>query len=166
MGRKAILASMALGAVALAGATVIPVPVGCNVSAFDPTSLAVLNFALQLEQLESQSYLFALGGTGLNATELGVGGVAATGAYKANLSPAVHAFATELANTEVAHVKLLRSVLGACAVPAPPIDLSVTTFSTLANAATGQTTNALNLNPAHGDLAFLLSAFIYEDVGM
>ena len=42
-------------------------------------------------------------GYGLNSTDLGVGGVAATGAVQANLSPAVRDFGIELAATELKH---------------------------------------------------------------
>ena len=93
-------------------------------------------------------------------------GVAATGAYQANLSPPVMNFALELAATELKHVQFLRAALGPCAVPAPQIDLSTNAFGTIANLAVGTGGNFLNFDPANDDVSFLLSVFIYEDVGV
>ena len=51
-------------------------------------------------------------------------------------------------------------------MPAPPIDLSSTTFGTIVNVALNTSGNFLNFDPANDDIAFLMSVFVYEDVGV
>jgi hypothetical protein len=128
-----------------------------------PTDADILNFALQLEYLEAEFYSWAVFGQGLNDTLSG-GGPPSTGGQKANLSADFLAYATEIANDEIAHVAFLRSALGAAAVPRPAINIG-SAFSDAANAALNQ-----NLNPAFdpyaNNLFFLHGAFIFEDAGV
>lgn len=125
---------------------------------------AIGNFALNLEYLEAQAYWIAAYGKPFNSSALGMNGMAATGGRKARLSPPIQALAEELANTELKHVLLLRGVLGAGAVPAPMIDISVAAFSYAATAAFGGV--PVTFDPYASDIAFLLMAYIFEDVGV
>lgn len=139
--------------------------------------LDVLNFALNLEYLEAQFYLFAANGTGLPAdqqTGSGVqGGVVNTGTTGqprrvAFSDPLVSEYAQEIAADEAQHVAFLRNALGANnRVAQPALNISGGpggAFSAAAGAA--GVPNPNSFDPYANDLNFLLSAFIFEDVGV
>jgi len=132
----------------------------------------VLNFALNLEYLEAQFYSFAAFGVGLPNSDLGGTGTqgAVTGGAQVNFTdPLVRQYANEIAQDEIAHVRFLRQVLGGVAVAQPAIDISGTNpngaFSNAARAA-GLVGAGQAFNPYASDEAFLLGAFIFEDVGV
>lgn len=137
----------------------------------------VLNFALNLEYLEAQFYLYAATGSGLagsdTAAPSGYTGTFTEGtvtvgsaAQVASLTSAQQEILNEIAFEEQTHVQFLRSALGPAAVPMPSLDLSF--FGPLAVAA-GITTNATgtgSFNPFSSFDYFLVGAFIFEDVGV
>ena len=141
------------------------------------TDTDVLNFALNLEYLEAQFYLYAATGKGL-ATSDTTAPSGYTGSYTEGtvtvgsaaavpgLTPAQQEILNEIAFEEQAHVKFLRSALGSAAVPMPSIDLSF--FGPLAVAATITTaaTGTGSFNPFSSFDYFLVGAFIFEDVGV
>ena len=142
-----------------------------------PTDLDVLNFALNLEYLEAQFYLYAATGQGL-ATSNTSAPSGYTGTYTQGtvtvgsaaavpgLTSAQQEILNEIAFEEQAHVEFLRSALGSAAVPMPSIDLSF--FGPLAVAATITTaaTGTGSFNPFSSFDYFLVGAFIFEDVGV
>lgn len=71
---------------------------------------------------------------------------------------------TQIATDEIAHVDFLRSVLGNASAPQPEINIG-SAFSAAANAAFGMTL-PVNFSAYGSDALFLLSAFIFEDVGV
>jgi hypothetical protein len=132
----------------------------------------ILNFALQLEYLEAQFYSFAAFGTGLPQSSLtgtGTQGGVIGGRQVNFTDPLVRRYANEIAADEVAHVNFLRGALGSSAVAQPAIDVGGTdpngAFSTAARAA-GLVGPGQAFDPYASDEAFLLGAFIFEDVGV
>lgn len=135
-----------------------------------PSDGDVLNFALNLEYLEAQFYLAAVGSS-LAVTSLsgsGTQGAATGGRAVAFTDPVVAQYAREIAADERAHVEFLRSAIGNTAVAQPTIDIGIASdgaFSTAARAA-GLVGPGQSFDPYSSDENFLLAAFIFEDVGV
>ena len=137
-----------------------------------PSDADILNFALNLEYLEAQFYMYAATGSGLPANLLTGTGTqgAVIGGRKVNFTdPVVSQYAQEIAADEVAHVTFLRTALGASAVAQPAIDVGGTdpngAFSSAARSA-GLVGPGVAFDPYATDENFLLGAFIFEDVGV
>ena len=123
-----------------------------------------MNFALNLEYLEAEFYLRAATGQGLTAADSGNATstvIAPTTTLVPGLSAAQQDYIYEIAQNELDHVRFLRSTLGSAAVASPPIDL-MNSFNAAASAAgIGPT-----FNPFASYEAFLVGAFVFEDVGV
>lgn len=171
-GRRAFLRTsglMAAGAAALGmGVGVAPAEAAAAIN--DTT---ILNFALNLEYLEAEFYLRAAFGRGLADTDVsgtGTRGMVSIpkntrpGNYPKQLSAAVLNYAKEIAADEENHVKFLRAALGSARVARPAINLD-SSFTAAARAA-GLISSTRTFNPFDNDTNFLLSAFIFEDVGV
>lgn len=136
-----------------------------------PSDADILNFALNLEYLEAQFYLFAATGAGLrDDQQAGTGNQGAvTGGRAVNFTdPIVRQYAREIARDEAAHVAFLRAALGGAAVAQPTIDIGAGpngAFSTAARAA-GLVGPGQSFDPYASDENFLLAAFLFEDVGV
>ena len=141
----------------------------------------ILNFALNLEYLEAEFYLAAIGRTPSYDTD-GVGTVGAvTGGAPVDFGDddfgqAVRAYAEEIATDEERHVIFLRQALGDRAVARPAINIgggAEGAFGVAAMAAgatagvNADTQTALStFSPYTNALFFLHGAFIFEDVGV
>lgn len=129
----------------------------------------VLNFALNLEYLEAAFYLAATGRIGeLYAAGGGNADIRFPSGFNGTspipgLSDAVRQYAEEIANDELAHVKVIRGALGAKAVDRPVLDLGPA-FDAAGQAASGGAIKGFN--PFANELFFLHGAFIFEDVGV
>ena len=168
--RRALFTA-ALGAAAVGTAFAYADPALAQASVTDAD---VLNFALNLEYLEAQFYLYAVNGTGLaanlTASGSGTAGGTVTGGARVDFSgdPNVGAYAREIAADEQAHVQFLRSALGSAAVAMPNINISgdATGPFTAAARAAGVVGATDTFNPYADPNSFLLGAFIFEDVGV
>ncbi len=134
--------------------------------------MEILNFALNLEYLESQFYQYAVFGKGLADNMLigkGTQGAVIGGRAVAFRDPVVAAYAREIAKDERDHVRFLLAALGSAAVAQPAIDVGGTNpngaFSVAARAA-GLVGPGQAFDPYASDEAFLLGAFIFRDVGV
>jgi hypothetical protein len=166
---------LALGGAALAGLAFAGVKLAEAQSTPAYTDADILNFALNLEYLESQFYTLATSGTTIDNMGAGVGpGTTKFGGGSVVTKPggpgacvvpwtlpAIQAYATETAEEERHHVIFLRANLGSAAVAQPNLDL-YNSFNTLAGAAGIAST----FDPFANDLDFLVGAYIFEDVGV
>ena len=173
--RNFLVAAGAAGAVAALA--------GCNDSGTTTTTTGpinslqdsdILTFALNLEYLEAEYYLYAASGAGLSAADAGTNagttiltaGVNTKVASNASLTAAQQAYINEVAYDEQTHVKYLRSALGSAAVSRPAIDL--TFFGPLAVAAgiTTAPTGTGSFSPFTSFDNWVIGGFIFEDVGV
>jgi Ferritin-like domain len=128
---------------------------------------AVLNFALNLEYLEAAFYLAAVGrlselkAIGGDAEIKLPAGLQASGMMFKDST--TEAFAKDIADDELSHVKFLHAALGKSAVARPVLDLGLA-FDAAGQAASGG--KIKGFNPYASELFFLHGAFIFEDVGV
>ena len=176
-----------VGAGAVAGATAALTITGCGGGSSSPstptpptnpvatvTDNDILNYALNLEYLEAQYYLYAATGMGLTSADISAGASSSfttvgtvtpgSAAQVTGLTAAQQDIINEIAFEERAHVRFLRTALGANAVPMPNIDLSF--FGPLATAAGITTAAGPAFNPFASFDDFLVGAFVFEDVGV
>lgn len=126
LSRRNFIRNAGLASAAVAGASVLSAcGSSSKVLAAGPSEADVLNFALNLEYLEAEFYLFATSGAGLSSADQGTNPSATTGGAKVNFANAqVADIAAEIALDEQHHVEFLRSALGSAAVAKPAINLA------------------------------------------
>jgi hypothetical protein len=130
------------------------------------TDADILTFALNLEYLEAEYYLYAATGSGLSSADAGTGAgttIVPSSTKVPFATSYIQQYADEIAQDELNHVRFLRSALsaaGATVQPRPAIDL--TFFAGLGTAAgiSGA------FNPFADENSFLVGAFVFEDVGV
>lgn len=160
--RRQFLGSLGLmGAGAMLGScAVVAAPNKPNID------IDVLNFALNLEYLEAEFYLWAAFGRGLSAADSG-GGPASVGGRKVTFTDdRVRQYAEEIAMDEEAHVRALRATiiaLGGKPVARPKIDIGAA-FTAAASAASNGAIK--DFDAYANDLTFMHGAFVFEDVGV
>ena len=134
LDRRGFLSSLAVAGAASAGVlagcsssgTIAPNGTG-TVTPTTPTVVDVLNFALNLEYLESSFYLYVTTGSGLSAANMGTSPGTVTGGAKITFTnPTISSIAQQLATDEQDHVIFLRatiSSLGGTPVDMPALNL-------------------------------------------
>ena len=168
--RRAGIGAMA-AAVAATGLVSNSTPAQATNQGAGPADADIFNFALNLEYLEAEFYLYATTGQGLPAalrTGTGTQGTTGRGERVPFTSTAIQQYAQRIAQDEMTHVKFIRSVLGGAAVAIPDIDVGVgpnNTFSVLAQVA-GLVPAGATFDPYASDNAFLLGSAVFEDVGV
>ena len=168
-----LLGAAMMGVGAVAGSNLTPAFAQTTKPDID---VDVLNFALNLEYLEAEFYLAAVGrkptyevsGVGgmTNTTGAAPGSVIGGQAVKFSNTIAGRAareYAEEIATDEENHVKFLRAALGDKAVARPAIDIGPA-FAVAAAAASKDAIKGFS--PYANELFFLHGAFIFEDVGV
>lgn len=156
MGRLGLAAALTAGAALMASKPA---------EAQTVTDMAIMNFTLNFEYLGAEYYLRALTGQGLIPTDLtgtGTQGTVIGGTQVPFVSDAIRQYAQRLAVDEQQHVRFLRASLGANAIAEPTIDLTAS-WTNMAIAA-GLIVPGQTFNPFSGDVAFLLGAYVLEDV--
>ena len=130
------------------------------------TDADILTFALNLEYLEAEYYLYAATGSGLSSADAGTGAgttIIPSSTKVPFATSYIQQYANEIAQDELNHVRFLRSALsaaGASVQSRPAIDL--TFFAGLGTAAGISGT----FNPFADENSFLVGAFVFEDVGV
>ena len=161
-GRRAFIKALGYSA---AGAAVFGAAAGvATPAAAAVTDTDILNFALNLEYLESTFYHYAYYGTDIPArftTGTGEAAVLSEGAKVPFKNALVKAYAAEIANEELRHVEVLRAVLAAQAVGRPALNVG-SAFQAAATAAGIPGT----FNAYTNDTTFLIASYIFEDVGV
>lgn len=154
--RRQMLYNMGLASAGIAAGSIITACDDGNSIAGDGPNLDpdILNFALNLEYLEAEYYLRAIGQQ-LSGNDRGAGAGAVIGGSAVPFSPGglIEQYAREIAGDELVHVQFLRSALGASAVSAPDINFT-------------DAFNAIGFDPFANEFNFLLGAFVFEDVGV
>ena len=154
-------------AMSVSGVAVLGSTTGASAQAAGISDVDIFNFALNLEYLEAEFYQRAAFGRGLQSGDIegtGTQGEVAGGRQVQFADANIGKYAVEIANDELAHVRLLRRVLGSNAVARPSIDLGLS--FTLAARAAGLAGPNDTFDAFDSDSNFLLAAFIFEDVGV
>jgi hypothetical protein len=133
-------------------------------SAAAQNDIDILNFALNLECLEAAFYTCAAYGVELTDAYLGGGGPI-VGCQQAALKGPGLAYAQEVANDELDHVRFLRINIGNTSVACPKMDIGPA-FATLGAAAYNVTSQTPPFSPYFDVYNFLLGAYVFEDVGV
>jgi hypothetical protein len=174
-GRRSLLRNVGVGAAGVAAISGMTAAGVGGLALTSPSARAAttltdadyLNFALNLEYLEANYYLFAATGQGLDAADMtgtGTQGTVTGGAAVPFKTSIYQQYANNIAADEQTHVRFLRTALGASAVAMPQIDI-VNSFTTLALAA-GLIVKGQTFNPYADEISFLIGAYVFEDVGV
>lgn len=134
VSRRDVLGAIAGGAAIAAAGSALPAMAASRPFLQQMTSTItdtdIVNFALNLEYLEAEFYTYGLTGRGIEhfgiPTSSGVGryGPTTGGSAVPGLTPLVKGVTEDVMEDEVAHVKLLRSLLGSAAIAKPAINLA------------------------------------------
>ncbi|CAN4111092.1 unnamed protein product [Withania somnifera] len=136
-----------------------------NGVAVDKQDVDKMQFAVNLEFLEAEYFLWAAYGHGLDvvAPNLTMGGPPPIGVRKANLDPLTKNIIVEFAYQEVGHLRALKSTVGV--FPRPLLDLSAKNFGKLFDKAFGHKL-VPPFDPYRDSLSYMLSCYVIPYVGL
>jgi Ferritin-like domain len=160
--RRQSLQSLAFLSVGMAVASVRPTTASAQApSPEEINDEDIFRFALNLEYLETEYYLRATIGKGIETADLGSNPGDVKGGRQVKFqNRSIREFAEEVAENELAHVRFYRKTLGSQAVDRPAIDLE-SGFAAVAKAA-----GLPDFDPFANDTNFLLGGMLFEDVGV
>lgn len=156
-------------------ATAASLIAGCSGSSTAPTTTTttppdipdndILNFALNLEYLEAEFYLRAATGNGLSSADaLSGAGTVTGGTAVPGLPTSIQNYLNEIAQDELNHVRAIQATItgnGGTPVARPNLDFTDAFNALAAAAGIGSI-----FNPFSSASAFLVGAFVFEDVGV
>jgi hypothetical protein len=146
---------------AVAAAAAQPMNQAVALQADNATDVDLLNFALNLEYLESEYYLRGVFGQTLDQVfRTPLGGPVRGGRKLQFTTRARDGMLRNIAGNEVQHVAFLRAINGANAIQRPPIDFEAG-FAGVARAA-----GIPDFDPFANEMNFFLGAMLFEDVGI
>lgn len=130
-----------------------------------PDDVHLLQFALNLEHLEADFFLYGALGYGLDrvAPELVMGGPPPIGAQKANLDELVNRIIEEFGYQEVGHLRAIKTTVGG--FPRPLMNLSACNFAAIMNDAFGYPLDP-PFDPYANSLNFMLASYVIPYVGL
>jgi hypothetical protein len=161
LNRRHSLKSMALLGAGLAAAQLHHPSIVSAASPEDIKDEDIFQFALNLEYLETEYYLRATTGKGIDDADVGREPGKVEGGRKVPFeNKAIRQFAEELAENELAHVRFYRKTLGDAAVSRPTIDFDA------GFAAAAKGAGLADFDPFANDMNFLLGGMLFEDVGV
>ncbi|KAK9291394.1 hypothetical protein L1049_019341 [Liquidambar formosana] len=125
----------------------------------------LLQFALNLEHLEADFFLWGALGYGLDtvAPQLVMGGPPPIGAKKANLDYLTRSIITEFGYEEVGHLRIIKSTVGG--IPRPLMDLSATNFAKIFDEAFGYAL-VPPFDPYRDSLSYMLASYVIPYMGL
>lgn len=130
-----------------------------------PEDVDLLQFALNLEHLEADFFLFGALGYGLDSVEpeLAMGGPPPIGAQKAKLDELTHNIIAEFGYQEVGHLRAIKTTVGG--FPRPLMDLSASSFAELFDKAFGHPLSP-PFDPYINSLNYILASYVIPYVGL
>ncbi|KAF8387827.1 hypothetical protein HHK36_026488 [Tetracentron sinense] len=130
-----------------------------------PKDTDQIQFALNLEHLETELFLYGALGRGLDSVDpqLAQGGPPPIGAQKANLDDRTRRIIEEFGYQEVGHLRAIKSTVGG--FPRPPLDLRSEHFAKLFDKAFGFKLDP-PFDPYVSTVNFLLASYAVPYVGL
>ncbi|KAL2610092.1 hypothetical protein R1flu_028665 [Riccia fluitans] len=132
-----------------------------------PRDIDLTAFALNLEYLEAEFFLFAAYGYGLDkqAPYLTGGGPPPIGGQKANLDPVVRDIVGQMGLQEVGHIRAIKRSIGPAAFPRPKLDISKATWAKIVDTALN-TTLEPQFDPYANSINYMLASYAIPYVGL
>ncbi|GMI66581.1 hypothetical protein like AT3G62730 [Hibiscus trionum] len=124
-----------------------------------------IQFALNLEFLEADFFLFGALGKGLDdfAPSLALGGPPPAGGRMANLDPTTRRIIEEFGYQEIGHIRAITQSVGG--IRRPQLNLSAEAFAAIMNQAMN-TTLSPPFNPYANSINYLLASYVIPYVGL